>query len=202
MQIIGRYLRDSEIEPVGHGMSDNNRTLYEASLYTRIFVGDQFMGAWETYSVDQNTGSDHEGQGGNDWQEAKPGDRFWTWSYTRRRIRGKTLEDKVYELYKGGKLADIDFRVLPFDLTFHQFYQSPSGNTTYQDEAETIFDCHVQQYIVSPTDKKGWREERVSGWARGHRRFGQNVTEFLTNPGLHTTRATDANIKLVKLGGQ
>lgn len=204
-----RYLRDQIIEPVASGASDNNRTLWEAGLYSRIYIGPEFLGSWTTYEFTENSGSDNEDQGGNDWLEAKPGKRVWEWSFTRKKVRGKTLRDKIYQIYTGAHLRDIDFRVLPFDMSFQQYYQSASGNTTYQNEVDTLFDCYAQRYTISQPDTKGFREERVSGWARGSDRNGSHGSEkgaslnqFKQLAGLHSTGTSDPSYAFGNLGGQ
>jgi len=173
---MARNLRQEIIATPAVGMGDGNHTTGRSGLYLQVYVNEHFLGGLESISYDENTGVTFRRQIGNSWNEPEPNPYDVTGTFTRMQIRGKTLRQMMAQIYQGASW--IDWRAMPFDVRQHQFYQSATGQTTFEDTWELIRDVWCQRYSISQPNETGNRMETVQFVARGVEEKGKHITSL------------------------
>ena len=169
---MSRSLRQQMLTTPPPGLTDNNQTTFQSTVFTQVYIYNQLVGGMMDIAHTENNNTSLQGQMGNDRQEYRPGPRIVTWSMTRNVVRGRSIKDILAQVFPD--IADVDFRFLQFPVTIHQFQQTLSGlGDPIEDTHEELVDALITSYSSNRSDAYGFRQETISGQARGTRVGGK-----------------------------
>ena len=168
-----RSLRQEIIATPIKGMGDGNHTTGRSGLYLSVYINNAFPGGLQSIEYEESGGVAMMRQIGNSVNEPVPQPYEITGTFTRFQLRGKTLRQLMAQIFPN--VSGIDWRVLPFDIRMHQFFQYADGSQTVEDTWEFIQDVYVQRINVSQPDPTGYRMETVNFIARGIEESGKDI---------------------------